>query len=149
MEPPKYIVNVEAAIYQNNKWLMILRSKKEDHAGGTLSMVGGKIDYTDSLTDTLEFGVKREILEEVNVQVSDKLEYVESKMFVSAKGNYVIDIVFIAEYTSGTPEAMLEDEVDDVSWLTLDEIKSNPNTPPWILASMEKAEAVRLKTTAK
>lgn len=147
MEPPKYIVNVEAAIYQNNKWLMILRSKKEDHAGGTLSMVGGKIDYTDSLTDTLEFGVKREILEEVNVEVADKLEYVESKMFVSAKGNHVIDIVFIAEYKSGTPKAMLEDEVDDVSWLTFDEIKANPNTPPWILASMEKAEAVRLRTS--
>jgi len=147
MEPPKFIVNVEAAIFQNNKWLMILRSKKEDHAGGTLSMVGGKIDYSDALTDTLEFGVKREILEEVNVQVQEKLEYVESKMFVSAKGNHVIDIVFVAEYKSGDPSAMIEDEVDEVSWMTFEEIKSNPNTPPWILASMEKAEAIRLKIT--
>lgn len=146
MDSPKFIVNVEAAIYQGDKWLMIMRSKKEDHAGGTLSMVGGKIDYADALTDTLEFGVKREILEEVNVEISDHFEYVESKMFVSVKGNHVIDIVFIAEYKSGTPEVMIADEVDSVSWMTFDEIKAHPNTPSWILASMEKAESVRLKT---
>ena len=32
MENKLYIVNVEAAIYKGNRWLIIRRSDKEDHA---------------------------------------------------------------------------------------------------------------------
>ncbi len=39
-----YIINVEAAIYKNDKWLIIKRSEKEKHAAGLLSMVGGKVE---------------------------------------------------------------------------------------------------------
>ena len=39
-----FIVNVEGAVYKNGKWLLIERSLKEEHAGGTLSLVGGKVE---------------------------------------------------------------------------------------------------------
>ena len=42
MENKLYIVNVEAAIYKGNRWLIIRRSDKEDHAPGLLSLVGGR-----------------------------------------------------------------------------------------------------------
>jgi hypothetical protein len=38
------IVNVEGAIFKNDTWLIIERSKKEEHAGGMLSLVGGKTE---------------------------------------------------------------------------------------------------------
>lgn len=140
---PKFIVNVEAAIYKENKWLMIMRSKKETHAGGTLSMVGGKIDYTDAQIDTLENSLTREIGEEVGIKVSNKMQYVQSTMFVSALGNHIIDIVMLCKYESGEPTSKDASEVDSVSWLTLEEIRNNENTPPWILKSMQKAEDMR------
>ena len=37
-----FIVNVEGAICKDEKWLVITRSSKEEHAGGTLSLVGEK-----------------------------------------------------------------------------------------------------------
>lgn len=145
MDTPKFIVNVEAAIFKDNKWLMNIRSLKEDHAGGTLSMVGGKIDYEESKENTLEEGLKREVKEEVGIEISDKLHYIESKMFVSAKGNHVIDIVFVGEYLSGTAEALNEDETEIVMWMTFEDIKNHANTPKWILQSMQMAEEYRLK----
>ncbi|MHA2156748.1 MAG: hypothetical protein ACXABU_15495 [Candidatus Hodarchaeales archaeon] len=39
-----YIVNVEAAIFKEEKWLLIERSEKEEYGGGLLSFVGGKVD---------------------------------------------------------------------------------------------------------
>ena len=142
-QTPKFIVNVEAAIYKDDKWLMIMRSKKETHAGGTLSMVCGKIDYEDDLKDTLENGIKREVKEEVGIQISDIMKYIQSTMFVSALGNHIIDIVLLCKYESGEPVTKAKDEVDSVSWMTLEEIKNHENTPPWILQSMQKAEKTR------
>lgn len=43
-----FIVNVEGAIYKNEKWLLIRRSKKEEHAGGLLSLVGGKVELDNT-----------------------------------------------------------------------------------------------------
>lgn len=43
-----FILNVEGAIYKNEKWLLIRRSKKEEHAGGLLSLVGGKVELDNT-----------------------------------------------------------------------------------------------------
>lgn len=37
-----FIVNVEGAIRKDGKWIIIERSYKEEHAAGSLSLVGGK-----------------------------------------------------------------------------------------------------------
>lgn len=39
-----FIVNVEGAIRKDDKWIIIERSKEEEHAGGLLSLVGGKVE---------------------------------------------------------------------------------------------------------
>lgn len=51
-----FIVNVEATIFnEGNKWLVIKRSEKEEHAPGELSLVGGKVDATSGYAvDVLE-----------------------------------------------------------------------------------------------
>ena len=50
-----FIVNVEGAIHRDGKWLLILRSEKEEHAGGTLSLVGGKCEIEGGSSDSLVF----------------------------------------------------------------------------------------------
>src|SRR5690625_2416201 len=110
-----FIVNVEGAIRKNDKWLIIERSKKEEHAGGLLSLVGGKVDIEGNSSDILERTVKREILEEVDVNVKDRLNYIYSTSFVTDTGENVVDIVFLCEYESGEAISKSPDEVGRAS----------------------------------
>ncbi|WIV11045.1 NUDIX domain-containing protein [Proteiniborus sp. MB09-C3] len=144
-----YIVNVEAAIYKNDKWLIIKRSEKEEHAPGLLSMVGGKVETKISENNVLEETLIREIMEEVGIQVSKTLHYVDSKSFISDKGQIVIDIVFLCKYKSGEPKCMSADEVSEIYWMSKAEILENKNTPIWLKESIEKVESIRLKIEKK
>ncbi len=145
MPSGKFVVNVEGAIYKGDKWLMIVRSTKEEHAGGTLAMVGGTVDFSDTSDNVLECALRRELMEEVGVTVGNTLKYVESKSFVTQNGTTVIDIVFLGEYASGEPTVIDPDEVESVQWMTLKEIETHPKTPPWILQSIRLTERM-LKT---
>jgi len=138
-----FIVNVEGAIWKSDKWLIIERSKKEVHAGGLLSLVGGKVDIEGTTSDILERTVKREILEEVGVKVKDKLDYVHSTSFVTDEGENVIDVVFLCEYHSGEAFSKSPDEVEHVLWLTSDEIISHPKAPIYLKESIKRATLIK------
>lgn len=145
MSNPLYVINIEAAIYREDKYLIIKRSEKEEHAPGVLSLVGGKVEETKAENNVLENSVKREILEEVGVEVSNTLHYIESNSFISDKGYMVVNIGFLCKYESGEPKCMSEDEVSEVHWMGYDEILSNPKAPSWLKESIKKAESVRLR----
>lgn len=147
MTADSFVVNVEAAIYRGDRWLMIERAVEESHAAGTLSMVGGTAESSDPVDNILEAALRRELREEVDVFVGDNLRYVESKLFTSDTGCMVIDVVFLAEYSSGDPRAVNTAEVAGIYWLTLDEILTHPKTPPWIAQSMRIAETMRIQET--
>lgn len=149
MPSDQFAVNVEAAIYRDDRWLMIERGAAEEHAPGTLSMVGGTVEHADAADNVLEEALRREILEEVGSTVKDDLRYVESKSFISDSGCRVIDIVFLAEFAGGEPRAILPDEVAAVHWMTLDEIIAHPKTPEWINQSMKIVEKMRLAMLSK
>lgn len=134
-----FIVNVEGAIYKNGKWLVIERSSKEEHAGGTISLVGGKVDNEENVNGILEDTLRREIFEEVGVRVGDDMHYIYNSSFVSDKGSAVINIVFLCEYRSGEAHAKSPDEVENVYWLSFEEVLNHPQTPPWTRDSIERA----------
>jgi 8-oxo-dGTP pyrophosphatase MutT (NUDIX family) len=79
------MVNVEGAIRKDDRWLIIERSKKEEHAGGLLSLVGGKVVQEGNTIDLLESTVKREIAEEVSIRVKDNLQYVHNTSFLTTE----------------------------------------------------------------
>ncbi|MBU7592861.1 NUDIX hydrolase [Metabacillus halosaccharovorans] len=135
-----FIVNVEGAIRKNDKWLIIERSKNEEHAGGLLSLVGGKVDIEGNSSDILERTVKREILEEVGVNIKDRLTYVHSTSFVTDSGENVVDIVFLCEYDSGEAFPKSPVEVEEVLWLTTKEVLDHPNSPIYLKESIIHAE---------
>lgn len=140
-----YILNVEAAIYKNDKWLIIKRSEKEEHAPGLLAMVGGKVETRIAENDVLEETLIREIMEEVGIHISKTVYYVESKSFILDKGQIVIDIVFLCKYKSGEPKCMSADEVSDIYWMSSKEILMDKSAPIWLKESIEKAEKIRLE----
>ncbi|MBU9722727.1 MULTISPECIES: NUDIX hydrolase [Bacillaceae] len=136
-----FIVNVEGAIHLDGKWLMIRRSKKEEHAGGLLSLVGGTCEQEGNSADILERTLHREVFEEIGVEV-ENLKYVNSSSFVSDSGRHVVDIVFLCHHKSGTPYAKSTEEVDEVVWMTTSEILNHEEIPRFLKENIKLAERV-------
>ncbi|WBW96583.1 NUDIX hydrolase [Oceanirhabdus sp. W0125-5] len=140
-----YIINVEGAIYNNDKWLMIKRSEKEEHAPGEIAFIGGKVEGLGFSQNILEENIKREIMEEVGVEVEENMYYVNSSSFGTDKGECVVDIVFLCKYKSGDPYCKGIDEVEEVFWISKEEIFKNHNLTPWFKRNIEMADVLRRK----
>lgn len=134
-----FAVNVEGAIHRNGKWLLIRRSEKEEHAGGSLSLVGGQCDIEGFSSDILERTLEREIFEEVGCEVYG-LKYVNSSSFVTDSGVNVIDIVFICRHRTGEPFAKSADEVDEILWMTTEEILAHKELPDYLKVNVGLAD---------
>jgi len=134
-----FVINTEAAIYKDGKWLVGVRSKKESEAPGLLSFVGGTVDESDTANvDTLEYALIREVKEEVGV-VIEVLDFVNDTSFVSKKGNNVLNVVFLCTTVSGEPKISDTNEFEELIWLTTEEILNYPNVPKWLCDSLKKA----------
>jgi 8-oxo-dGTP diphosphatase len=145
MPPVTYIVNVEAAIYRDDKYLMIMRGSEEMQSPGTLALPGGKVDIVGTLNAILEETLQREVREEVNVEIEPGLKYVESKTFLMDTGYPVVDIVFLCRYKSGEPYIRDPHEVESIHWMTAQEILEQPDAPDWTRQSIRLAEELRPK----
>ena len=133
-----FIVNVEGAIRRSDHhYLIITRSANEDHAAGKLSFIGGKVDNVGAAHDILENTLRRELLEEVGLEVGG-LIYIESTSFISDRGGAVLNIVFLCEYIGGEPVIAAPDEIAALQWLTGEQILDHADTPPWLRRSIEK-----------
>ncbi|EPD51022.1 hypothetical protein HMPREF1210_02213 [Paenisporosarcina sp. HGH0030] len=141
-----FIVNVEGAIYHDGKWLLIRRSEKEEHAGGSLSLVGGKVEIEGVSSDILERTLKREIAEEVGIEVSN-LRYVNSSSFVTDSGIHVVDIIFLCDHHSGEAYAKSPDEVDVVLWMTTEQIVNHHDVPGYLKDNIKLADRLAQQHT--
>lgn len=108
-------------------------------------MVGGKVEIKTPETNVLEETLKREIMEEVGIQVSSEMHYLESKSFISDKGQVVIDIVFLCKYETGEAKCKSIHEVSEIYWMSSSDILENKSAPIWLKESIKKAENLRLK----
>lgn len=115
-----HVVFVAAWIKKGNKYLIAKRRSDDPQAGGLWAIPGGKVDNELGM-DIMEETVKREIKEEVGVEVKDPLKYVCSDAFIRSGGQHVVGIVFLVDYKSGKARP-LEDQ-DEVRWMTLEEIE--------------------------
>ncbi|WP_046227933.1 NUDIX hydrolase [Paenibacillus dauci] len=137
------IINVEGAIYRADQWLIIRRSLQEEHAGGTLALVGGKLESDEQGTDQLEEALYREIEEEVGIRIVPNPQYLYNSVFRTDAGHTVLNIVFLCEYAEGRAHSKSAAEVDAVYWMTSEELLRDPSAPPWTRESIRRAEAAR------
>ncbi len=138
-----YIVNVEGAIVRDGRFLLVVRGEKE-YAPGGLSLPGGKVEGAGSVGDVLEATLRREIGEEVGLEVHDEMAYLRSSAFL-AEGDPVVDVVFLCRWQSGEAVAADPAEVAAVRWLTATEAIAHPETPPWTRLALQLAEKARLE----
>jgi 8-oxo-dGTP diphosphatase len=141
-----YIVNVEAAVYHEGRYLMIVRGMNEANAPGTLSFPGGKIEGARDEPDVVEATLRREIREETGLAVGPELVYVQSKAFTGSDGKPIVDLLFICRYASGEPAITAEaegGEVAGLAWMTAEEILAHPKAPAWTRADLHSVEQMR------
>lgn len=123
-----YSVIVNSVIVNNEgKVLIAQRSPEEGHEGGKWSIPGGKIESNGEEHDVLLRNIKREILEEVGVEIFDDISLVHDNTFTRSNGDNVLALVFICKYKSGEPKP-LEDTIN-VKWIEKDDV-NNYEFPP-------------------
>jgi ADP-ribose pyrophosphatase YjhB (NUDIX family) len=142
-----FVVNVEGAIEQGGRYLMIVRGADVSHAPGALSFPGGKVEPNDGPDEAFESTLRREIREEVGVEIGDEVVYVDSRRFDTDDGRQALNVTFLCRFRSGTPTANA-DEVESVRWMTVEEILRE--APPWFKpAKMQRIEEARLREDLK
>jgi 8-oxo-dGTP pyrophosphatase MutT (NUDIX family) len=142
MEGRVYIVNVEAAVWHEGRYLMIVRGLTEELAPGTLTPPGGKVEAGGAVENVLEETLRREVREETGVEVQDRFAYVESHSF-DAGGETIVDIVFLARYGGGELGASDPEEIAGIEWLTYEALMSDERAMPWTRETMLLAETRR------
>ncbi len=138
-----YIVNIEGAIVRDSRYLVVIRGAGESHAAGALALVGGKLEGMDERVNALEATLRREILEEVGVEVGETIYLYDNVFRARGDSVAVLDVIFLCQYQSGEASALDPDEVAAVYWLTADEIYAHPAAPPWLHTQIEQAESLR------
>jgi 8-oxo-dGTP diphosphatase len=137
------IVNVQVAVHRDGAWLIIERSRHEEHAPGELALPGGKVEVAGAADAVLEQTARREILEETGLHLGPVLTYVHSSSFMTDRGDDVVNVVFLAEEATGSASARSELEVEQVLWMSHGEVRDHPDAPAHLRDSLSRAEAMR------
>ncbi len=127
-EIPLHVVFAEARIKKDDKYLLAKRSSKDDQAAGTWAVPWGKVEM-ELGHNIIETSLKREILEEVGVEIFDNLEYLNSWWFYRSSWDHVVALSFLAKYKSG--EALPLEDQDEVRWVTIEELKTLLTEKHW------------------
>lgn len=114
-----HVVAVTGIVKKGDKYLLARRSFDDPQAGGQWSFPGGKLD-SEVGKDIIEEALKREVMEEVGLEIEDYVEFIYNDGFIRVSGHHVIMMTFLCFYKSGEAEP-LEDQ-EEIKWLTLDEI---------------------------
>ncbi len=144
----RYIVNVQGAVYHEDKFLLSTRSQNEDFMPGVLGLAGGKIEPEDEQSeDVILSTLAREIREEVNVIVDD-FHLLVTRYF-EADDVPVVNLVFLCRYVSGEAHPNDPNEVEAVHWMTAEEAIAQPNCMEWTQHYLQKAEALRKEVVSQ
>jgi len=130
----KFVVIVECAIEMNDTFLMIERPP-DVHAAGLLAFPGGKVELDDGQNnnDILIEAMKREVLEEVGLQLIDPIQFVTSSYFITSDGEQVLNIIFHCKLEKTIAKIQASSrEVPHFYWLTRSEIKMHQQAPIWL-----------------
>lgn len=121
MDKHTFIVNSSVfVVNEQNQVLLVQRSMDEDVSPGKWGIPGGKLDNTD---DSLEDGLKREVMEEVGIEISD-VQLFESHLAVTEVSNRQYS-VFTAKHASGESKAL--EDTAAAGWFSLEGIPPKEN----------------------
>lgn len=105
-------------IDDNDRVLLLRRGPKSKNQVGFWNQPGGAVDYGE----TVEEAIKREIKEEVNVDVEliEMICYTDHIMH--SENQHWLTIAYLARIISGSPKIMEPEKCDALEWFTLDKL---------------------------
>jgi 8-oxo-dGTP diphosphatase len=136
-----YAVTVCVLIQRDDTWLLVVRAPKVSYAPNMIGMIGGHVDLTQSLADALEETARREVAEEVGVDLSEmSLRYVESEFLITDGGERQITVTFTTQAPPDIePYVNAPDELVEVGWWTLNDLEADPRCPSWLPRLIRRA----------
>jgi 8-oxo-dGTP diphosphatase len=139
-----YAVTVCVLIQRGNSWLLVVRAPDVAYAPDKIGLIGGHVDLTRPLGGVLEATARREVAEEVGLDLSEvRLWYLESEFFVTDAGERQITVTFTAQAPPGSePYVNAPDELSEVGWWTVDDLETDPRCPSWLPALIRRARHV-------
>jgi 8-oxo-dGTP pyrophosphatase MutT (NUDIX family) len=136
-----YAVTVCVLIHRGNDFLLVVRAPGVAYAPNMIGMIGGHVDVTDPKGLVLEATARREVAEEVGLDLSGvPLRYLESELFITNDGERQVTVTFSATAPSGDePYVNAPDELAEVGWWTLNDLETDTRCPPWLPALIRRA----------
>ena len=115
----KHIVAITAFIKNSSgdKFLVLKRSMNEIAFPGKWSFPGGKLEKGEDIMQTL----KREVLEEVGLDIEDNKFFLKDFTFIRPDGHNVVGLCFIVKAKSDN--IIIPEDFDDFKWVSPDEFK--------------------------
>lgn len=138
-----YIVNVEAAVLHDGRYLIIQRSLQESHAAGMLAFPGGKVEDQGEMEAVLEETLRREVREETGVEVRGPMKYVKSNLFEADDGDPVVNLLFLCRYAGGEPLPTDPAEVEDLFWMSAAQLLADERAPEWTRGGIRAVDELR------
>jgi len=113
-----HIVAINALIKnKEGKFLIIKRNKNEIAYPDKWAFPGGKVERGQSIMDTL----RREVLEEVGLEIEDYKKYLKDFTFIRPDGHNVVGFCFLVKAKLG--KVTLSPDFDDFKWISPEELK--------------------------
>jgi 8-oxo-dGTP diphosphatase len=136
-----YAVTVCVLIHRGNSWLLVLRAPGVAYAPNMIGMIGGHVDLTRPLANVLEATARREVAEEVGLDLSQvPLRYLESEFFITDGGERQITVTFTAQAPpEAEPYVNAPDELTEVGWWTLNDLDADVRCPSWLPPLIRRA----------
>ena len=86
--------------------------------------------------EILEKTLKREVMEEVGVEIEDEILLVGNEGFFRVSGHHVVGLTFLCRWKKGVAKP-LEDQ-EEVKWFTKEELKNFDELPDYFKPRVEK-----------
>jgi 8-oxo-dGTP diphosphatase len=136
-----YAVTVCVLIQRGDSWLLVVRAPGVAYAPNKIGLIGGHVDDARPLAGVLEATARREVAEEVGVDLSEvPLHYLESEFFITDEGERQITVTFTAQASPEIePLVKAPDELTEVGWWTLDDLEADSRCPSWLPAIIRRA----------
>jgi 8-oxo-dGTP pyrophosphatase MutT (NUDIX family) len=140
-----YAVTVCVLIRRGDTWLLVVRAPGVKYAPNMIGIIGGHVDLTDPHAGVLEATARREVAEEVGLDLSQvPLTYLESEFFITDSGERQITVTFMARASPGDkPHVNAPDELVEVGWWALTDLEADPRCPPWLPDLLRRAGSAR------
>ena len=130
-----HIVLVKAWIEKDGKFLMAQRGSTELHKPGAWSLPGGKVD-DEVVRDILQSTLKKEIVEEVGLDIADDIELIYNNSFIRSDGAHVVNLTFLCHWKSGNAQAL--EDTANVQWFTVKELRNFPHTEDFLQIEIDE-----------